>query len=94
MCPLFFLVLLTSSEPDVKPVCYATIIHDILLTVRIYLHHLLVAAQRQCEVGLWVEDEDEAELVGVELLRQCIRVYQLVLSEVLVQLAVRLPRFH
>jgi len=91
MYPLFFLVLLTSSEPDVKPVCYTTIKHGFSLTYRTSLH-LPVAAQRQCEVGLGVEDE--AELGVVEPLRQFIRVYQLVLSEVLVQLAVRLPRFH
>jgi len=77
----------------VKPVCYTKIILELLLTYRISLH-LLVAVQRQCEVGLWVEDEDEAELVVVEHLHQFIRVYQLVLSEVLVQLAVRLSHFH
>ena len=70
-----------------KPVCYTMTIHDVLLTYRTSLH-LLVAVQRQCEVGLWVEDEDEAELGVVEPLRQFIRVYQLVHSEVLVQLAV------
>jgi hypothetical protein len=60
------------------------------LTYRISLH-LLVAARRQSEVEL--EVEDEAELVVVELLRQFTRVYQPVLSVDLVQLAVRSFRF-
>jgi hypothetical protein len=68
-------------------------IHEFSLTYRISLH-LLVAVQRQCEVGLWVEDEDEAELVVVEPLHRSTRVYQPVHSEVLVQLAVRLSHFH
>jgi hypothetical protein len=77
----------------VKPVCYTQIIHESLLTYRTSLH-LPVAAQRQREVGLWVEDEDEAELGVVEPLHQFIRVYQPVHSEVLVQLAVRIYHFH
>ena len=72
-----------------KPVCLNLfhMVQDLWLTHRISLH-LPVAAQRLCEAEL--EVEDEAELVVVERLRQSIRVYQLVLLEVLVQLAVRL----
>lgn len=72
-----------------KPVCLYlfNLVQDLWLTHRISLH-LPVAARRQCEVEL--EVEVEAELAAVERLRQSIRVYQLVLLEVLVQLAVRL----
>jgi hypothetical protein len=82
-----------NREPDVKPVCYTTIKSEVSLTYRISLH-LPVAVQRRCEVGLWVEDEDEAELGVVEPLHQSTQVYQLVLSEVLVQQAVRLSHSH
>ena len=82
-----------NREPDVKPVCYTKIIHELSLTYRISLH-LLVAVQRLCEVELWVEDEDEAELGVVEPLHQFIRVYQPVHSEVLGQQPVCLYQFH
>ena len=74
-----------------KPVCYTKIIHELSLIYRTSLH-LPVVAQRQSEVEL--EVEDGAELGVVEPLHQFIRVYQPVLSEVLVQLAVRVFHFH
>jgi hypothetical protein len=80
-----------NREPDVKPVCYTTIKQEFSLIYRTSLH-LLVAAQRPC--GVELEAEDEAELGVVEPLHQFIRVYQPVLSEVLVQLAVRIYHSH
>jgi hypothetical protein len=62
-------------------------IHEFSLTYRTSLL-LPVVAQRLC--GVELEVEDGAELGVVEPLHQFIRVYQPVLSEVLVQPAVRL----